>query len=129
MDESIYNFARKLMQIAPPLQNVVEEECYEWEPSKPPETVLLGALGRTLAEHYLNIEVAQRQAILELVEQGIQSEDLNLSTALSTGFLEALSNRAIRGGMELWQTVQSELGEKSKAYLSAWLGHDLTGSS
>lgn len=81
-----------------------------------PMTVLFSILGKGMAENFAQLSPSSRSRIFHLIEEGMNSPDDELCTAVATGLLEALDN-SISGNLEIKNNVYLELGPSSKKYL------------
>jgi hypothetical protein len=88
------------------------------EADEPPLTVRLGALGQAFAEHAAELTPQQRRGVLGALERVLASGDEYESTAVATGFLEALL-AASDDGFDL-RSVWTDLGPESQRHLLAW---------
>ena len=113
-------FVEALVRESPGLQAVYREDLDYWAPDEPPVTVLFGALGRRIVEEFEQAGTDANQRIFALIESGMADKDLQgeFSTALATGLIEALVNKAER--MNLWQPISESLGKLSRDYVDAW---------
>lgn len=91
----------------------------EWLPEKPPVTILFSAIGYRLAEDFDCIDIQSNRELFTLIEEGVGSNDLLLSTAVTTGLIEGMVTRAqqIEG---LWERMASSLGQRSFQHAMAW---------
>ncbi|MGC9671536.1 DUF7674 family protein [Planosporangium sp. 12N6] len=84
----------------------------------PPLTVRLAHLGRALAEHVDAMTPQQRRLVLDLLERVLATGSEHDSTAVATGFLEALVSAWDRGFD--FPRIWDDLGPKSQEYCIAW---------
>ncbi|MNX58230.1 hypothetical protein D3C86_890640 [compost metagenome] len=84
-----------------------------------PITVLLAELGRAIVDELESFSLDERAYIFDVVEQGMNSSDAVLNTAVATGLLEAISSQ-ISKNCDLERKVDSQLGTVSKKYLIDW---------
>lgn len=92
----------------------------EWQPEEPPPTILLGGIGYRIAEDFDRSDPQTNRAIFAVVEEGMNSPDAMVSTAVATGLIEGIVTRTdeIDG---LWDRIASCMGPESSAYAEAWM--------
>ncbi|WP_251881777.1 hypothetical protein [Achromobacter sp. Marseille-Q4954] len=115
-------FVNQLMEFSF-LRNARNSAVEDWGEDVP-VTVLFSILGKGIAENFAQLSSSSRSRIFHLIEEGMNSPDDELSTAVATGLLEALDN-SISGNLEIKKNVYLELGPRSKKYLldlSVWHG-------
>ena len=84
-----------------------------------PLTVLFAELGRAIVSEFEKFSHEERAYVFDVVEQGMNSSDAVLSTAVATGLLEAISAK-ISKDPNLDLKLDSQLGTVSKKYLNDW---------
>jgi|GEM_PF-1352556 len=113
MELSYIQFAKELMRCSCPLQQIGANLLDYWEPDFPPATVLFSSFGKQLARQYDEMSQDEKRAIFNLVEKGLESDDLVLVAALATGFVEALL-MVSTSNEGLWNRIEYDLGERAK---------------
>lgn len=100
------------------LKQVKNEAIEEWG-SDIPKSLIFSKLGKGISDNFDNFLSSDRDHILNIIEQGMRSENDNLKTLIATGLLESLYLRASSNVM-LGERVHEMLGEKSRQYLLDW---------
>lgn len=88
----------------------------EYGPDIP--TSALGRIGLAFVDHVDEIELAQKVQIFAEVEELLACEDESVVDAVSTGFLEAVVNRAERH--DRYNAVAEYFGTRAREYVEAW---------
>jgi hypothetical protein len=114
------DFVGLLSEASDGVQAAYQEVLNEWQPEGPPVTTLFDTLGDRIAEDFGSSEVDANRRIFSLIEQAMESGDQKLVTAVATGLIEALVNRAARSE-GLWEEIASLLGPRSRHHAEAWL--------
>lgn len=104
--------------MSPSLGAVYQGTIDYWAPDEPPVIIAFSDLGHRLVDDFNSVDVTVNEAVFRAIESALDSDDLELSTAVATGILEAIIGRAIRIGV--WETVQPMLGRKSTLHAAAW---------
>lgn len=112
----IDEFVVKMLAAVPQLSKEYDETISDWIPNTPPILILLASLGRGLADLNLTDDILKK--VLEVIECGVKSENNILSTATTTGLLEAFYFR-VENNQNIKQKVLELLGENSKKYIIA----------
>lgn len=112
----IDEFVVKMLVAVPQLSKEYDETISDWIPNTPPILILLASLGRGLADLNLTDDILKK--VLEVIEWGVKSENNILSTATTTGLLEAFYFR-VENNQKIKQKVLELLGENSKKYIIA----------
>lgn len=103
------------------IQAAYQEVLDEWRPEEPPMTTLFAAFGDRIAEDFGKTRAEENRRMFALIEQGMDSDDPQLVTAVATGLIEALVSRAAkRDGV--WAELATLLGPRSRHHAMAWLG-------
>jgi hypothetical protein len=114
------DFVGLLIAASVGVKTAYQEVLDEWQPEKPPVTILFGALGYRIAEDFGTAGVDANSRIFSLVEEAMESGDQVLVTAVATGLIEALVTRAVRSE-GLWDQMAPLLGSRSRHHADAWL--------
>jgi hypothetical protein len=117
MEETQKNFIEILTRIETIHRAKVEAVQYWGEDI--PITVLFGELGRAVVKNFDTLSSEKQDYIFRVIEQGMNSPNDTLSTAVATGLLEAISGQ-ISKSYELAKRIDAKLGETSKRYLTNW---------
>ena len=113
------DMARRLAEIYRPIQLILDEEISYWSPDNPPGTTLFGYFGQQIVKDIDSIDQSVLRDVFNYVESVVDSNDEPMSTIMTTGFIEAVANRAIENGK--WEIISGFLGPKSIAHAQAWL--------
>lgn len=95
-----------------------DTEAEEDADNVPPLTVRLGGLATAFADHGAELTSERKQRVLGILEEVLRSGSEHDSTAVATGFFEALLN-AWDKGFDL-QAIWEYVGPESRAYCLAW---------
>ena len=106
------DFLSLLTAISRGVQAVHHEVLDDWQPQEPPITLLFAAIGHRIAEEFVDAGVETNRRLFSLIEQAMESGDQMLATAVATGLIEALSNRAAQTE-HLWEQITPFLGPRS----------------
>lgn len=102
------------------VQAAYREIIDEWRPEEPPVTTLFAALGYRIAEDFDSAGIDANRRLFLLIEQAMESSDQALVTAVATGLIEALVNRAVQREC-VWKQIAPLLGPRSLHHAEAWL--------
>ncbi|UXY15516.1 hypothetical protein N8I74_00430 [Chitiniphilus purpureus] len=114
-------FIYSLIETSNAVRAAYQEVSCEWKPEDPPVTTLFAALGDQIVEDFGSTDLATNNRIFFLIEQGMESDDEGLVTAVATGLIEALATKAV-SEEDLWNRISKFLGPKSLQHANAWLG-------
>ncbi|MFA5490909.1 MAG: hypothetical protein WC284_17145 [Candidimonas sp.] len=114
-------FIDRLVAVSPTLSSAFNETVEYWEPETPPVTIAFAELGQSVFENFETLGPARIQEIMAMIEEGIASDDDELSTAVATGFIEAVVGQAskVEGDLE---RVLPTFGRLSRSHAEAWIG-------
>ncbi len=113
-------FIEKLIACSTGLQVIHKEVLHEWAPDEPPTTTLFAALGAQIAKDFCSGNRESIRQISSLIEQAMQSDDVQLVTVVATGLIEALATKAIQAD-GCWQELVLQLGPQSNHHAQSWL--------
>lgn len=84
---------------------------------------LLGYFGGQIAKQYDGLAPEEWALLSAVIEQGMASEDDDVSTAVATGLIEGLihSAKAVEG---LWPKIEVGLGSLARSYADAYRNAD-----
>lgn len=119
MNDSSRRFIELLVAVAPPLKVTFEDTIAYWRPEPPPVTIAFGELGESLVEHYQFFGPDQIREIMTIIEEGINSQNDELSTAVATGLIEAIVGHASAVKDRL-EPILSQFGPASRSHADAW---------
>lgn len=108
-----------------PVLNEKLNRCFEyWENGAPPVmappvTIAFGDVGDAIVENLTTFSAEVRQKLFASIESGVTSPDVDLSTAMATGLVEALVSRSDRVPGS-WEELESLLGPASKDHALWW---------
>ena len=97
----------------------IEQKLF-WGNETAPIVCALGDYGNFIANNYYEFSELEREHIFAVIEEGFNSDDNELSTAIATGLIEAMDSAASKNP-EKWMSIKKSLGHNSNAYLDAWL--------
>lgn len=103
------------------LEAAYQEVLKAWSPEEPPSTTLFAAFGDRIAQVFGRVGEDSNRLVFSLIEQAMASGDQRLVTAVATGLIEALVNRAIGESDARWRQIESYLGPRSLDHANAWL--------
>lgn len=121
MNKNSKDFIIQLTKLSNLLEDEMQNTVKYWEPEEPPITVLFGDIGREITKQFYNFECETKNKIFALIEQGINSDDDELGTAVATGTIEAMVGSAYND-KKLWEAIKSSFGEASRDHAVAWSG-------
>jgi hypothetical protein len=101
------------------LQNAVNEINEYWKPDQAPVTIIFAAIGKELVRQFDSIKNEKKLEVFQCIEDGINSSDINLRTAVATGIIEALVSESTENE-DLWLRIEQQLGVSSKHYVLSW---------
>lgn len=85
----------------------------------PMPIVLMGDFGISIVKNFSMISDSDWWKLVELIEDGLNSEDKDVDTAVATGLIEAVVNVAeLEEG--LWPRIDAALGPEARAYAEAY---------
>ena len=111
------SFLDALLQQSTGLSAQYSADVEYWAPEEPPFIVLLGALGRQIVEEFEQAGADANKRIFALIEEAV-ADNGDLGTAVTTGLIEAIVNKAER--MDLWLPISNCFGKLSLNYIDAW---------
>ncbi|NDP59176.1 MAG: hypothetical protein GZ090_07455 [Oxalobacteraceae bacterium] len=100
-------------------QEATNEINEYWEPDQPPVTIMFAAIGKELVQQFDSIQNEKKLAIFQCIEDGMNSVDIDLKTAVATGIIEALVSESTENE-DLWIRIEQQLGLSSKHYALSW---------
>jgi hypothetical protein len=112
-------FIDKLIACSTDLEGTHKEVLAEWAPDEPPTTTLFAELGAKIAKDFCSGNRQSIRQISSLIEQAMQSDDVQLVTVVATGLIEALATKAIQAN-GCWQELVMHLGPRSKHHAQSW---------
>ena len=112
--EYIYRY----IHIIPGVQKEIENMHPDWKAELLFYPVL-GLIGSYIVENYESIPEKCMRNLFSLIEDGVNSEDKYISTAIATELLEAMVNKG-DGNLERWRIIWKNFGKESKEYIKAW---------
>jgi hypothetical protein len=101
------------------LQDAVNEINEYWKPDQAPVTIIFAAIGKELVRQFDSIKNEKKLEVFQCIEDGINSSDINLRTAVATGIIEALVSESTENE-DLWLRIEQQLGVSSKHYALSW---------
>jgi hypothetical protein len=119
MRESITRFIREITDISLGLKSTYDNTVAYWNPDEPPTTAALSDLGHKIVDDLNLQELSANEAVFLAIEDAMNSDDEDLSTAVATGMIEGIISRASRTGV--WEKIRPILGPASAHYADAWI--------
>lgn len=96
------------------------EFCY---PDPPTINCMFGDIGSAFFKEVGRLDTDRIRRFLGLVEEGMLSDNEEVSTAMATGLIEAMVNHSFHN-MESWRVIEAFLGQESREYAEAWRNYD-----
>ena len=96
-----------------------ETERY-WTPEEPPLTEAFSEVGHRIVDDMALFDSDTKRSIMELIEEGMESLDEPLGTAVATGLIEGMIGRAAHVDGKLNELL-SDFGPLSRAHATAWI--------
>lgn len=119
--ESMMQFANDMLSRSAFLR----DNCQDLKEYTDPECLLpislLGYLGGQIAGQYDTLASREWALLSALIEQGMASEDDDVSTAVATGLIHRAE--AVEG---LWPKIEVGLGSLARSYADAYRNADFT---
>lgn len=107
----------------------LRDNCQDLKEYTDPECLLpislLGYFGGQIAGQYDTLASREWALLSALIEQGMASEDDDVSTAVATGLIEGLIHRA-EAVVGLWPKIEVGLGSPARSYADAYRNADFT---
>lgn len=101
----------------------LREHCCDTEEYMDPECplpiALLGKFGGEIAENYDVITPNEWKSLSATIEEGLASDNNNVSTAVATGLIEGMIHRA-EAVENLWSRIEAGLGPRARSYAQAY---------
>jgi hypothetical protein len=120
MDASCREFVDALITRSAPLAEIHRETIEYWSPDEPPVTILFAALGEGIVMEFNVAGKEISQELFRLIEDGMNSGNSALVTAVATGLIEAMIAKSQSEG-EVWQHIAPQLGPLSRSHADTWL--------
>lgn len=118
MNMKATEFLNDLAGISPAIMQARDETIAYWAPDEPPITVAFAEVGHALVDEIAILDNSAREAAFLMIEEGISSEDEQLSTAVATGLIEAMVGHAAKRGS--YSEILALLGSNSRLHAKAW---------
>jgi len=113
-------FLDGLSRISPVIAEARDATIDYWSPDEPPITIAFAEIGHAIVDEIDAFDSAAQQAMFQMIEVGISSDDEQLSTAVATGLIEGMVGRANRRGN--FPEFLAKLGPNSRSHAVAWDG-------
>lgn len=81
--------------------------------------ILFSQIGKVIAKQFYQMNESQKLIIFKLIEDGIESPNDELATAVTTGLIEAMTTEADNNFL-LSRDLDVFFGEKSQGHALAW---------
>jgi len=109
-----------LTRLSPAFGTARAETVAYWAPDAPPTTILFAEQGEAIVDNLSQLDQEDRDALFAMIDEGMNSADEELSTAVATGFVEGAIGRADRSGH--LDELLAALGPAAHAHAKAWIG-------
>lgn len=119
MDNTCVQFINEITKKFDGLQKTVNETNEYWAPDQVPVTIMFAAIGKELVRQFDSLPNEKKSAVFQYIEDGIDSSDINLKTAVATGVIEALVSES-KENEDLWLRIEHQLGLSSRHYALSW---------
>lgn len=120
MNTKASEFLDRLARISPLIEEARSETIEYWSPDEPPMTVAFAEIGHAIVDKIDALDSDAQQAAFQMIEEGISSDDEQLSTAVATGLIEAIVGRSADRGS--FPEFLAKLGQNSRFHAVAWHG-------
>ena len=101
----------------------LRDHCHDLEEfmdsENPLPISLLGQFGGVIANNFEALAPNEWAALAAMIEQGLTSDDDDVSTAVATGLIEGMIHRA-EAIDNLWPRIEAGLGSKARSYADAY---------
>ena len=101
----------------------LRDHCHDLEEfmdsENPLPILLLGQFGGVIANNFEVLAPGEWAALAAMIEQGLTSNDADISTAVATGLIEGMVHRA-EAIDNLWPRIEAGLGSKARGYADAY---------
>lgn len=119
MNSSPLDFLRSFVVDVPALDLALNKCLKSWGTEKPPATIVFAEVGDAIAENLAALPNETRRKIFAAIEEGMNSRDAALRTAMATGLVEALTASADKKP-DLWIEFENLLGAASMKHAAEW---------
>jgi hypothetical protein len=120
MDNKATELLDRLSRLSPFIAEARNETIDYWSPDEPPITVAFAEIGHAIVDKIDELDSDAQQAAFQMIEEGISSDDEQLSTAVATGLIEGIVGHASKLGS--FQELLAKLGQNSRSHAIAWHG-------
>lgn len=94
MDNKATELLDRLSRLSPFIAEARNETIDYWSPDEPPITVAFAEIGHAIVDKIDELDSDAQQAAFQMIEEGISSDDEQLSTAVATGLIEGIVGHA-----------------------------------
>ena len=101
------------------VSEAIDRERSEWLPERPPLTIIMLTVGRSIAQNIAEISDEDKRVIFELVDELLLKGNEAVKDSVATGLLEALLGLASDGKFD-FSEIAPFLGSEAKRYCIAW---------
>lgn len=112
-------YLKRFGEIHHSISKAIRNEFADWEPEPPPNTVVMSAIGHTIATHAKEMSSSELEAIFREVERQLIEGSESIRSAVATGLLEALLHVESDKQFD-FKVVVSYLGPRSVEYCREW---------
>jgi hypothetical protein len=119
VEATVRTFIDAAVVLLPQLKATESKLCQQWLPDEPPPTIVLGEFGTQIFLAFENNQIVFLKELLSLIEDAVKDSDRFLSTAVTTGLIEAIVSEADRNPLA-WNSLIEQLGPQSARNAIAW---------
>ncbi|WP_145476093.1 DUF7674 family protein [Yersinia similis] len=119
MDKYFNDYIFVFTQLSEYVKKEVDQCVEYWLPESPPMILLFSRIGKVLVNQFSELNEAEKYVISQHIEDGMQSDNDELATAVATGLIESLVT-ATDENEELWKAIEAWLHIESRKHAIAW---------
>lgn len=118
MKQNAVDFLNRLVCISAAITQKRDETIAYWAPDEPPITIAFSEIGQALVDEIAFLDNVTLQEAFSMIEDGVVSEDEELSTAVATGLIEGMVGFAAEKGA--YHQLLTLLRPNSRSHAQAW---------
>lgn len=118
MDSDTDVFLLELSGFHPDLNRTRLETIDYWCPDLPPITIAYAELGHVIVDIFSSLDNEAKEKIFQHIENGINSNNDSLATAVATGLIEAIVSRSDKDGS--WPKILNYFLTYSREHAMRW---------
>lgn len=125
MNNIVIKYLQEMASFADCISQTITLTNKYWYPQTTPVVILFAQIGKAIAGNFCHLDESQKKAIFKHIEEGMDSLNDELATAVATGLIEAIVTKADNNFL-LSKELDVFWGEKSKLHALAWqnFGHE-----